>query len=70
MACSIFQLEVEAYDTAYPKNRATNFITITVNRNANNPRFLQNSYDKTLSANYPLVTEVVKVEASDPDGVS
>ena len=61
---------MEAYDTAYPKHTGTNYITITVNRNANPPRFVQNAYEKTISANYPLVTEVIKVEAVDPDGVS
>ncbi len=58
------------YDTAYKMNVAKNYIRITVNRNANVPRFLQNSYDKTVSANFPLVTEAIKVEATDPDGVS
>ena len=61
---------MEAYDTAYPNNVATNYITITVNRNANPPHFEQNTYEKTVSANYPLVTEVLKVVAVDPDGVS
>ena len=61
---------MEAYDTAYPKNIATNYITITVNRNANAPHFERTIYEKTVSANYPLVTEVIRVVAADPDGVS
>ena len=64
-----FQLSVVAYDTTYPKNKAVKYVTITVNRNANAPRFERDNYEKTLTANYPLMTEVIKTNATDEDGV-
>jgi len=64
-----FQLSVVAYDTTYPKNKAVKYVTITVNRNANAPRFEKDTYEKTLTANYPLMTEVIKTHATDQDGV-
>ena len=67
---SLKQIQIEAYDSAYPLNKATEYIQITVNRNANPPAFTQNDYEKTISENYPLVSEVVQVAAADPDGVS
>ena len=65
-----YSLHVEAYDSAYPLNKAREYITVSVNRNANPPAFGQNNYEKTISENFPLVSEVVTVGASDPDGGS
>ena len=63
------QLQIEVYDTAYPKQKVTEYVTITVNRNANVPRFEQTGYQKTVSEDFPLVSEVITVLATDPDGV-
>ncbi len=45
-------------------------MTFAVNRNPTSPTFDPSQYSKTLSDNYPLATEVLKVDAADPDGVS
>ena len=63
------QLKVEVYDSMYPTKRQVDYISITVNRNANAPVFSPNSYTKSVSDSYPLVTEVIGVSANDPDGV-
>ena len=45
-------------------------MTFSVNRNPTSPTFDPSQYSETLSDNYPLATEVLKVNAVDPDGVS
>ena len=65
---SVLQLQIEAYDTSFPKSRSIGLVTINVNRNSNAPRFSQGLFEKTLSDDYPLVTEVLTVNATDPDG--
>ena len=66
---SSFQLLISAHDTTYPKNKAIKYVTIAVNRNANAPTFERDTYEKTVTATYPLVTEVLKTKANDQDGV-
>jgi len=61
---------VICFDTNYPKDVALENVTITVNRNPNPPRFANATYSATISDTFPLVTEVLKVSATDPDGVS
>ena len=39
-----------------------------MNRNANPPRFTETSYSQAISETFPLVQEVIRVEAVDPDG--
>ena len=61
---------MEAYDSAYRQNRAVKYIGIKVNRNANTPRFPKTIYEKTVSDDFPLVTEVIQFNAIDDDGVN
>ncbi len=63
-------MKILAYDTAYPTNKVMEFVTVTVNRNAFSPIFGDSAYTKIVADNYPLVTEVIKVAATDGDGVS
>ena len=63
-----YTLSIQAYDTAYPDATVTTSVEIRVNRNANAPQFVEDSYDEIISENFPLVTEVVRVEAKDLDG--
>ena len=64
-----FQLIISAHDTTYPNNKAIKYVKIAVNRNANAPTFEKGSYEKTVTATYPLVTEVMQTKATDQDGV-
>ena len=64
------QLQVVGYDSYYPNNKATESITITVNRNPNPPSFTQNSYAVTISDSFPVMNQVTQITAADPDGVS
>ena len=66
----MFQLQIEVYDSAYPSNRMTEYVTFNVNRNPTSPTFEPSQYSKTVSDNFPLATEVLTVSAADPDGVS
>ncbi len=61
---------MEVFDSAYPRNRLTEYVTLTVNRNPTSPTFDPSQYSQTVSDNFPLATEVLRVSAVDPDGVS
>jgi protocadherin Fat 4 len=65
---TLYTLEIKGYDSAYPDNKITEYVTVTVNRNAYAPVFGSSTYAKTVSDNYPLVTNVITVSASDRDG--
>ena len=61
---------MEGYDRAYPENRVTGNLTLTINRNPSGPRFDRGSYSEIIPADYPLGTAVIFLTASDPDNVS
>ena len=62
------QLQVIAYDNAYPSNRATSEVAINVQRNVNGPVFTPTStYEKTVSENVPIGTSLLTVSAEDRD---
>ena len=61
---------LEAYDSAYPLNRARADLTIQVGRNQFGPVFSPTRYERTISENYPLGSDVVQLTATDSDGVS
>ena len=58
------------YDSSNPNQRATTDVIITVQRNVNSPVFRRSNYLATVVENYPIGESVVKVEATDGDGVS
>lgn len=64
-----FQLQVICYDSSYTSDIATRNVTISVNRNPNAPSFSSPSYSVTISDAFALMAEVVRVSATDPDGV-
>ena len=63
------QLIIEVYDSAFPYNRGTGEITVTVIRNANAPEFTEDIYSKTVDDNYPIGEDLLQVEAEDEDKV-
>ena len=65
-----FQLQVICYDDIYPDNIATALVTIDVTRNPNDPRFVDETYEKTLDEKHPLGGNVLTIRASDDDNVS
>lgn len=61
------QLTVEAYDTAFPSQRAREDVYIDVNRNPRAPVFQNNFLTRTIGENVALGTFIVCVTASDAD---
>lgn len=66
----IFQLRVDAYDTAVPTQRTTSDVTIFVSRNVNNPQFTNQRFQNRIPESYGLGQAVLTVTANDNDGVS
>lgn len=68
---SIFQLYIEAYDAARPRNKALLTVFITVLRNENFPTWTFNVDTAFIREDKPVFTDVVTVSAQDvQDGVS
>ena len=69
---SFFQLVAEAVYSGVTIQTATATIDITVTRNQNAPRYLNNNnnFAKTISENFPLGDLVENITATDADGVS
>ena len=65
-----FQLRVTAIDDADPGRMATADVTILVQRNANAPKFTEDTYRVTLSEKATLGDPVIQITASDDDNVS
>lgn len=59
------QIRVRAYDGG--QKTAEALITVTVNRNLNDPVFSPAQYEKEILDNEPLASSIVKVVASDAD---
>ena len=64
-----FQLRVTAIDDADPGRMATADVTILVQRNANAPKFSEETYRVTLSEKATLGDPVIKINATDEDKV-
>lgn len=64
----LFQVTVEAYDTAFPDQRAREDVLIFVERNPNAPIFENNFIRETVSEYASLGSLVVCVTANDADG--
>ena len=65
-----YQLEVVAYDSVYPQNRATAMVTVAVERNPNQPKFVDESYSVLIDEKHKLGTLVMQVRAQDDDQVN
>lgn len=65
----IFQLRVQAYDTAFPNMRASEDVVIFVNLNPSTPVFAEGEYRITIPETYPINSMLLTVNASDADGV-
>ena len=65
-----YTLKVISYDSVYPQNRASATVSVSVIRNANEPKFEKSSYTKTISEDFELGVSVIDVKATDADGVS
>ena len=63
------QLQVVAYDTTYPENRATAEASITVIRNPNAPTFRGEGFSHTIDEKFPLGGSVMQLSAQDEDKV-
>ncbi|XP_065921690.1 protocadherin Fat 4 isoform X2 [Magallana gigas] len=60
-------LQVQAYDVAYPLDRAVTNVTITIRRNENAPQFDQFQYSANISENTPRNVVVLRLNATDRD---
>ena len=58
-----------AYDSVYPLSQATGAVTITVVRNPNEPKFLDENYEVTIDEKIPLGGSVLQLTTEDADGV-
>ena len=66
-----FQFVVVVYDEYYPNDRGTATATFSVNRNPTSPRFVEGtSYTVTIDEKHPYGSLVLKLNATDSDGVS
>lgn len=63
-------MKLVAYDTAYPTLRGTATATIYVNRNPNEPQFVNQFCRATISETNPIGSMVFNATAVDIDGVS
>ena len=62
-----------AYDSFYPNDRATATVSVSVNRNPDSPAFRDNNgnnYFKSIDEVTDVGTVVLRLNASDTDGVS
>jgi hypothetical protein len=64
----LLQLQIECFDSAYPLNKDTSNVTITVRRNINPPIFQFPRYTQRIPETWGLGQEVVRVSATDADG--
>ncbi|KAL3878035.1 hypothetical protein ACJMK2_035671, partial [Sinanodonta woodiana] len=64
-----YQLFVEAYDNGIPSLTDMDVVTITVNRNLQSPAFNPTTYSQTIDETQVLGETIVRVNATDPDGV-
>ena len=63
-----YRLRVGAYDSVIPYDVATSTVSITVLRNDNEPIFLEEPYQLTLSESTVVGTSVYRITANDADG--
>lgn len=63
----VLQMTVEAYDTAFPTQRAREDVYIDVIRNPNAPLFRESFYSRTVAENAALGTFILCVNATDQD---
>ena len=65
-----YTLTMQAYDTAYPNNKAQANLIVQVRRNVNGPVFSPQParYERTISENYPIGDVIVDLTATDADG--
>ena len=59
-----------AYDDIYEDDQTTATVTINVVRNVQGPQFFGQPYIDTIYENEPLGQSMIRVNSSDPDGVS
>ena len=64
------QIEVEAYDSVYPNNKASVKLALSVRRNPNAPLLSSQAYSNALSTSFPLGDTFRTVSATDADNVS
>ena len=64
------QLGLRAYDNLRPGQVATANLTISVNRNPSAPTFNNLVYTERIAETFTLGVEILRVQASDFDGVS
>lgn len=67
---STFQLRVIARDKGVPSKQSGVTVTVIVERNPNQPAFIQRSYEADVNESIPVGSSVIEVAALDLDGVS
>jgi hypothetical protein len=65
-------MEIVAYDSFYMNDRATATVSVSVNRNPDSPAFRDNNgnnYFKSIDEMHEVGTVVLRLNATDTDGV-
>lgn len=65
----VFQLQIYAYDSVFPDQRATSTVTISIVHNPSTP-VIQGSYQTTVPETWGFGDPIFNISASDDDGVS
>lgn len=65
-----FQLRVIARDKGVPSKQDGVTVTVIVERNPNQPEFIQRSYEADVNESIPVGSSVIQVAAQDIDGVN
>lgn len=66
-AVPVYNVRVQAYDSAYPNNRATAVLSVSALRNPSTPAFSSSTYEKTIPDTFTPGTTAVQLTASDAD---
>ena len=65
-----FQVRIKVIDDAWPNNPQYGVLTVQVRRNTQGPQLQSNRYTRNIEASNPVGSNIVTIQASDPDGVS
>lgn len=65
-----FQVRIKVIDDAWPNNPQYGVLTVQVTRNRQGPQLQSTTYTRNIKASNPVGSNIVTIQASDPDGVS
>lgn len=65
-----FQVRIKVIDDAWPNIPQYGVLTVQVTRNRQGPQLQSTNYTRFIKASNPVGSNIVTIQASDPDGVS